>query len=83
MSACQKCWSDAHRGDQYSVAEEYSRILESRRDNPCSPEEQAGPGAAECPMCGRMTLHEITEEPMCGCAPMVRDARPRLGEHRG
>jgi len=66
MSACEKCWSDAHRGPQVSVADEYRRLLEERRDNPCTPEQQAGPEAGECPECHERTLHQVTGEPMCG-----------------
>lgn len=32
-------------------------------------EEQAGPGATQCSVCKRMTLHQFTQEPMCGCKP--------------
>jgi len=64
MSACEKCWHDAHRGPQFSVAEEYARLISERP--PCTPEEQAGPDAGTC-RCGRKTLHQHTGEPMCGC----------------
>lgn len=66
MSACEKCWADA-----FSV-EEYEELIRSRR---CTPEEQAGPGAGRCPRCGRMTLHQYTSEPMCGCTG-VRETAP-------
>ena len=69
MSACEKCWSDAHRGPYFSVAEEYSRLMEERKEHPCTPEQQAGPDAGECPTCHRMTIHQYTKEPMCGCSP--------------
>lgn len=71
MSACEKCWRDAHRGEQFSVADEYHRLMKERHDDPCTPEEQAGPDARECPSCLRMTLHQITGEPMCGCGTPV------------
>ena len=58
MPSCEKCWSDAHRGDQFSVAEEYARLISERKDNPCTPEEQAGPDAEECPDCRRKTVHQ-------------------------
>lgn len=69
MSACEKCWRDAHRGPQFSVAEEYARLL-AERVGPlaCTPEEQAGPAASRCDACGRMTLHQITRECMNACA---------------
>jgi hypothetical protein len=42
-------------------------LLEERKEHPCTPEEQAGPEALECPVCHRKTLHQYTREPMCGC----------------
>jgi len=43
--ACEKCWSDATSrafslGN--STTEEYHKLLDERRDTPCSPEEQCG-----------------------------------------
>lgn len=71
MSACEKCWKDAHRGLHAgrSVPDEYQRLINERKDNPCTPEEQAGDSAKQCPGCGRMTIHQYTDEPMCGCVP--------------
>lgn len=37
MPACEKCWSDAG-----GSTAEYYRLLDERKDNPCSPREQAG-----------------------------------------
>jgi len=66
MSTCEKCWRDAHyRG--IDVAEEYLKLIDERRDNPCSPEEQAGPDAEVCPKCGRKVLHQWTKKCMAGC----------------
>jgi len=67
MSTCEKCWSDAHRGPQYSVADEYAKLIEARRERPCTPEQQAGADAGTCPVCGRNSVHQTTREPMCGC----------------
>ena len=67
MSTCEKCWREAHRGPQFSVADEYHRLMAERKENPCTPEEQAGPDAKPCQTCGRLTLHQVTGEPMCGC----------------
>lgn len=66
MSSCEKCRRDANRysGD---VIDEYRRLLEERHSSPCTPEERAGPGATECPRCDRKTIHQYTQEPMCGC----------------
>lgn len=65
MSSCEKCWSDAYRpslpGRQ---PERYAKLVKERD---CTPEEQAGPAAGTCPACGRQTLHQYTDEPMCGC----------------
>ncbi len=71
MSCCQKCWRDAHRridtDPEGYVAKAYGELVEERKDNPCSPEEQAGEDAKYCPTCKRQSLHEITGECMnCG-----------------
>jgi len=51
MAACEKCWSDAFRRtldypplDQpmKSQIEHYYDLLRERKDNPCTPKEQAG-----------------------------------------
>lgn len=72
VSSCEKCWYDA-RGD----AERYQQLVEERNasGNYCTPEERAGPHARECPGCLRMTLHQHTGQPMCGCAPQ-REPKP-------
>lgn len=62
MSTCEKCWADAG-GDP----ETYKVLLEERLERPCTAEQQAGPGATLCPICGRMTRHQHTGECMaCG-----------------
>ncbi len=61
MSACEKCWTDSRSG------EDYQQILNSRQAHPCTAEEQAGPAATQCPQCQRLTVHQYTHEPMCGC----------------
>lgn len=58
MPSCEKCWSDAHRGPMFSVAEEYHKLLAERKDNPCTPEQQAGINATICPICDRFTVHQ-------------------------
>ena len=44
---CEKCWSDAYRrmlaDPSKSQGEHYYDLLEERKDNPCSLEEQSGP----------------------------------------
>ena len=46
MSTCEKCWSDAylrHRFDpRKSQADHYHDLLEERRNNPCTAEQQLG-----------------------------------------
>ncbi|MDY6895005.1 MAG: hypothetical protein SVO01_06265 [Thermotogota bacterium] len=45
MPSCEKCWGDAyfrHRVTGKSQTECYRELLKERKDNPCSPEEQAG-----------------------------------------
>lgn len=75
MSACEKCWADAGGN-----ADSYSRLIVDRnvigRPPLCSPEDQAGPDATECPECHRLTLHQHTGEPMCGCRPDNSSEQP-------
>ncbi len=46
MSSCEKCWADAYRmvmgGNADSQTEAYMQLIEERKDNPCSPKDQAG-----------------------------------------
>ena len=60
MTSCEKCWRDSQGADNYA------KVLESRRHSSCTPEEQAGPDASECPTCKCMTLHQLTKECMNG-----------------
>src|SRR6185369_1305212 len=69
MSACEKCWRDAHFGPDGSdgVADRYRELMDERKATPCTPEEQAGPDATDCSACGRRTRHQYTSECMaCG-----------------
>lgn len=62
MSACEKCWRDAHSSDD--VAARYSELIEERKANPCTPEEQAGPDGRWCAGCKGWTRHQYTGECM-------------------
>lgn len=45
MSSCEKCWSDAYLKSILTGKSQiacYQQILKERKDNPCSPREQAG-----------------------------------------
>jgi len=48
MPTCEKCWADAHRravsNPTRSQVDHYYDLLEERKDNPCSPEEQGEQG---------------------------------------
>ncbi len=42
---CEKCWGDAHlmsQGNLKEQGENYRILLEKRKDNPCTPDEQSG-----------------------------------------
>jgi hypothetical protein len=60
MSGCERCWRDAQaialmRGaDQQAL---YRELLASRS---CTPEQQAGLAATQCPRCKRMTMHQYS-----------------------
>lgn len=59
---CEKCWSDAYLntlGTTKTQAERYGELMDERKDNPCTPEQQAGEDAKECPKCKRRTVHQI------------------------
>lgn len=63
MASCEKCWADA-----LGQPDEYERLLKQRRDTPCTPEEQAGDEAHDCPNCSRTTVHQYARVCMaCGC----------------
>ena len=45
MAGCEKCWWDAYKESLYrggDRVEIYHKLLEERKDNPCTPREQAG-----------------------------------------
>ena len=48
MPMCEKCWADAYRrsfGTPKSQTECYYELLDERKDNPCSKEQQEGVSA--------------------------------------
>ena len=66
MSVCEKCWAKAG-GDPFIYDDLI--VQAAKTGNVCTPEEQAGPTALECPHCHRKTLHLFTNELYCGCSP--------------
>jgi hypothetical protein len=61
MPSCERCWQLAH-GD----VEQYYVLLKNEH---CTPEQQAGPEAKRCHICGRKTLHQycnVCMNPDCG-----------------
>ena len=74
MPACEKCWRDSQGVSMYGAdgVSEYRRLLRERDvdGKRCTPEEQAGPDATECPECNRMTAHQHCRICMaCGYNP--------------
>ena len=62
MPSCEKCWEDA-----WGNAEKYQELIEERKDNPCTHEEQAGRDAKNCQKCNRKTVHQYAKVcVMCG-----------------
>lgn len=53
MASCEKCWSDAG-GDP----DRHRELSAERADNPCTPEQHAGPSAGWCTTCERWTVHQ-------------------------
>ena len=68
MPSCEKCWNDAfwmsYIDPDKTQAEYYTEIIKERKDSPCTPEQQAGPDAEECPKCKRKCLHQCTHDCM-------------------
>lgn len=77
MPSCERCWRDAHSGYPYvDVAERYAELIAERRETPCTPEQQAGPDAWNCPKCDRRTIHQWCGVCMaCGHDEAARKAR--------
>jgi hypothetical protein len=74
VSSCEKCWADSRMPGvgpyhQLVAAREFMGV-------PCTPEQQAGPDAGECPTCKRKTLHQHTGDPMCGCSALQHSEKP-------
>ena len=43
--SCERCWGDAFSRSHFGgtcQADEYEKLLKERKDNPCTPREQAG-----------------------------------------
>jgi hypothetical protein len=58
MPSCERCWRDAGAraySKQTSTSEEYQALIAARE---CTPEQQAGEDATECPKCSRRTCHQ-------------------------
>lgn len=69
MSSCEKCWSSSFRpGAMTSRADVY---MDELKQHSCTPEQQAGSMATECPKCNRMCLHQHTQQCMNGCKKIV------------
>jgi hypothetical protein len=72
MSSCEKCWSDSAMHRLFGDGPDYRELLARRNgvtERECTPEEQAGEDAQDCPLCGRRSLHQFTREcmnPECG-----------------
>lgn len=58
MSSCERCWTDSMG--------EPTRYRELVKVRECTPEEQAGRLAKDCPQCGRRTIHQYTGICMVG-----------------
>ena len=86
MSSCEKCWHDSRWAARFFDGigpDPYQKLLHERvGEDECTPGEQAGPDAAECPECKRKTLHQHTGEcmnPACKDAEAATQAAPGTG----
>jgi hypothetical protein len=70
MASCEKCWNDSFTltyGTSEDRVECYQQLIKERN---CTPEEQAGPDANQCPICKRKAVHQIINECIaCGYKP--------------
>jgi len=79
FGACMKCWKECGQ-DQ----DKYDKMMAAKRTQGpvafCTPEEQAGPEAGQCPWCGHQTIHE-----KCGVCmnPDCRYGKAGPGEFDG
>ena len=55
MTACEKCWRDAHAIPVGDAVKRYEQLCRERQ---CTPEDQAGPAARWCMRCRRWTIHQ-------------------------
>jgi len=63
MASGEKCWNDAFTRSRWSGKDQadcYHDLIEERKDNPCTPEDQAGYDAKICSECKRKTIHQYT-----------------------
>lgn len=72
MASCEKCWRDSAVARLYRADYEdpYGALIDQRdlAGMTCTPEEQAGPDATECPVCGLRTVHQYAKVCMThGC----------------
>lgn len=81
MPSCEKCWRDSRLAEASGVELAYSKLVAERTASGlvCTPEDQAGEGATECPRCRRRTVHQHAKVCMTqGCteatAPAPEDA---------
>lgn len=66
MSSCEKCWLDASRiaaQTDVTTTEAYGVIIHERKDNPCSPQEQAGQWWDEGTQSDRRNTLDLAVEP--------------------
>ena len=70
MASCEKCWGDAYMRSRENPikaqAEHYADLVAERAESPCTPEEQAGHDAKDCPKCERKTIHQYAKV-CCAC----------------
>jgi len=70
MASCEKCWCDAYyrsiEDPMIPQAVHYQNLIEERKENPCTAEEQAGIDAGLCSKCGKKTVHQYAKV-CCNC----------------
>jgi hypothetical protein len=83
MTVCEKCWRDSEYASAFVESDAYLQLMLARdaAGETCTPHEQAGPDATECPRCHRMTVHQYARICMtCGLSGSQGDGQKEKGK---
>ena len=74
MASCERCWEASHFVAREAGIEQSEAYRQLVLQNDCTPEQQAGLCARECPTCGTKTVHQHTGQCIaCGWSGTERE----------